>query len=101
MKKNVRNNVCVTVALVCLALVVLFAWLGCVGSSTALLILSMAAGAGFVVAVNCLTNGRPDGTELKVAAAAAKQPIFSPPSSRQGQGPRLAPAARFRRESNG
>ena len=29
MKKNVRNNVCVTVALVCLALVVLFAWLGC------------------------------------------------------------------------
>ena len=52
MKKNVRNNVCVTVALVCLALVVLFAWLGCTGSSTALLVLSMAAGAGFVVAVN-------------------------------------------------
>ena len=78
MKKNVRNSVCVTVALVCLALVVLFAWLGCVGSSTALLVLSMAAGAGFVVAVNCLTNGRPDGTELKVAAAAAKQPIFPP-----------------------
>lgn len=50
-----------TVALVCLALVVLFAWLGCVGSSTALLVLSMAAGAGFVVAVNCLTNGRPTG----------------------------------------
>lgn len=72
MKKNIRNNICVTVALVCLALVVLFAWLGCVGSSTALLVLSMAAGAGFVVAVNCLTNGRPDGTELKVAAAAAK-----------------------------
>ena len=35
MKKNVRNNVCVTVALVCLALVVLFAYFGCVGSSPA------------------------------------------------------------------
>ena len=72
MKKNVRNSVCVTVALVCLALVVLFAWLGCTGSSTALLVLSMAAGAGFVVAVNCLTNSRPARTELKAAAAAAK-----------------------------
>ena len=49
MKKNV-GNVCVTVALVCLALVVVFAWLGCVENSTALLALSMAAGAGFVVA---------------------------------------------------
>lgn len=68
MKKNVRNNVCVTVALVCLALVVLFAYFGCLGSSTALLILSMAAGAGFVVAVNCLTNGRPAQTERKAAA---------------------------------
>ena len=72
MKKNVRNNVCVTVALVCLALVVLSAYFGCVGSSTALLILSVAAGAGFVVAVNCLTNGRPARTELKAAAAVAK-----------------------------
>lgn len=72
MKKNVRNNVCVTAALVCLTLVVLFAYFGCVGSSTALLILSMAAGAGFVVAVNCLTNGRPARTELKAAAAVAK-----------------------------
>lgn len=69
MKKNVRNNVCVTVALACLALVVLFAYFGCVGSSTALLILSMAAGAGFVAAVNCLTNGRPERTELKAASA--------------------------------
>ena len=69
MKKNVRNNVCVTVALACLALVVLFAYFGCVGSSTALLILSMAAGTGFVVAVNCLTNGCPERTELKAAAA--------------------------------
>ena len=43
MKKNV-GNVCVTVALVCLALVVVFAWLGCVENSTALLVLSMAAG---------------------------------------------------------
>ena len=51
MKKN-GGNVCVTVALVCLALVVVFAWLGCVENSTALLALSMAAGAGFVVAVN-------------------------------------------------
>ena len=50
MKKNV-GNVCVTVALVCLALVVVFAWLGCVENSTALLALSMAAGAGFVVAL--------------------------------------------------
>ena len=50
----------------------LFAWLGCTGSSTALLVLSMAAGAGFVVAVNCLTNSRPARTELKAAAAAAK-----------------------------
>ena len=41
MKKNV-GNVCVTVALVCLALVVVFAWLGCVENSTALLALSMA-----------------------------------------------------------
>ncbi len=72
MKKNVRNNVCVTVALVCLALVVLFAYFGCVGSSTALLALSMAAGTGFVVAVNCLTNDPPARTELKAAAAAAK-----------------------------
>lgn len=72
MKKNVRNNVCVTIALVCLALVVLFAYLGCVGDSTALLALSMLAGAGFVVAVNCLTNSRPCRTELKVAAATAK-----------------------------
>lgn len=72
MKKNVRNNVCVTVALVCLALVVLFAYFGCVGGGTALLALSMAAGAGFVVAVNCLTNGRPARTELKTAAVAAK-----------------------------
>lgn len=71
MKKNV-GNVCVTVALVCLALVVVFAWLGCVENSTALLALSMAAGAGFVVAVNCLTNGRPARTELKAAAAVAK-----------------------------
>ena len=71
MKKNV-GNVCVTVALVCLALVVVFAWLGCVENSTALLALPMAAGAGFVVAVNCLTNSRPQRTELKVAAAAAK-----------------------------
>lgn len=71
MKKNVRNNVCVTVALVCLALVVLFAWLGCVGSSTVLLVLSMAAGAGFVVAVNCVTAGnhRRDPVELKAATA--------------------------------
>ena len=69
MKKNVRSNVCVTVALVCLALVVVFAWLGCVESSSALLALSMAAGAGFVVAVNCVTNGRPDRTELKAATA--------------------------------
>ena len=71
MKKNVRNNVCVTVALVCLALVVLFAWLGCTGSSTALLTLSMAAGAGFVVAVNCVTAGnhRRDPVELKAATA--------------------------------
>lgn len=71
MKKNVRNSVCVTVALVCLALVVLFAWLGCVGSSTALLVLSMAAGAGFVVAVNCVTAGnhRRDPVELKAATA--------------------------------
>ena len=68
MKKNV-GNVCVTFALVCLALVVVFAWLGCVGSSTALLALSMLAGAGFVVAVNCVTNGRPDRTELKAATA--------------------------------
>ncbi len=68
MKKNV-GNVCVTIALVCLALVVVFAWLGCVGSSTALLALSMLAGAGFVVAVNCVTNGRPDRTELKAATA--------------------------------
>ncbi len=44
MKKNV-GNVCVTVALVCLALVVVFAWLGCVENSTALLALSMAAAA--------------------------------------------------------
>ena len=71
MKKNVRNNVCVTVALVCLALVVLFAWLGCTGGSTALLVLSMAAGAGFVVAVNCVTAGnhRRDPVELKAATA--------------------------------
>ena len=71
MKENVRNSVCVTVALVCLALVVLFAWLGCVGSSTALLVLSMAAGAGFVVAVNCVTAGnhRRDPVELKAATA--------------------------------
>ena len=69
MKKNTKDNVCVTVALACLALVVLFALLGCVGSSTALLVLSMLAGAGFVVAVNCLTNGRPARTELKAAAA--------------------------------
>ena len=71
MKKNIRNNICVTVALVCLALVVLFAWLGCVGSSTALLVLSMAAGAGFVVAVNCMTAGnhRRDPVELKAATA--------------------------------
>ena len=68
MKKNV-GNVCVTIALVCLALVVVFAWLGCVGSSTALLALSMLAGAGFVAAVNCVTNGRPDRTELKAATA--------------------------------
>ncbi len=68
MKKNV-GNVCVTIALMCLALVVVFAWLGCVGSSTALLALSMLAGAGFVVAVNCVTNGRPDRTELKAATA--------------------------------
>ena len=68
MKKN-AGNVCVTIALVCLALVVVFAWLGCVGSSTALLALSMLAGAGFVVAVNCVTNGRPDRTELKAATA--------------------------------
>lgn len=71
MKKNVVN-VCVTVALVCPAMVVVFAWLGCVENSTALLALSMAAGAGFVVAVNCLTNGRPARTELKAAAAVAK-----------------------------
>ncbi len=44
MKKNV-GNVCVTVALVCPALVVVFAWLGCVENSTALLALSMAAAA--------------------------------------------------------
>lgn len=69
MKKNVRSNGCVTVALVCLSLVVLFAWLGCVGSSTALLALSMAAGAGFVVAVNCLTNGQNTAAELKPATA--------------------------------
>ena len=71
MKKNVRNNVCVTVALVCLALVVLVAWLGCTGSSTALLTLSMAAGAGFVVAVNCVTAGnhRRDPVALKAATA--------------------------------
>ena len=68
MKKNV-GIVCVTIALMCLALVVVFAWLGCVGSSTALLALSMLAGAGFVVAVNCVTNGRPDRTELKAATA--------------------------------
>ena len=68
MKKNVVN-VCVTVALVCPAMVVVFAWLGCVENSTALLALSMAAGAGFVVAVNCVTNGRPDRTELKAATA--------------------------------
>lgn len=68
MKKNV-GNVCVTIALMCLALVVVFAWLGCAGSSTALLALSMLAGAGFVVAVNCVTNGRPDRTELKAATA--------------------------------
>ena len=41
MKKNVVN-VCVTVALVCPAMVVVFAWLGCVENSTALLALSMA-----------------------------------------------------------
>ena len=69
MKKNVRNSVCVTVALVCLALVVLFAWLGCVGSSTTLLALSMLAGTGFVMAVNCLTNSRNAATELKAAVA--------------------------------
>ena len=34
--------------------------------------MSMAAGAGFVVAVNCLTNGRPARTELKAATAVAK-----------------------------
>ena len=39
MKKNVVN-VCVTVALVCPAMVVVFAWLGCVENSTALLALS-------------------------------------------------------------
>lgn len=44
MKKNVVN-VCVTVALVCPAMVVVFAWLGCVENSTALLALSMAAAA--------------------------------------------------------
>ena len=67
MKKNV-GNVCVTVALVCLALVVVFAWLGCVENSTALLALSMAAGAGFV---NCVTAGnhRRDPVELKAATA--------------------------------
>ena len=71
MKKNVRSNVCVTVALVCLALVVVFAWLGCVESSSALLALSMAAGARFVVAVNCVTAGdrRRGPVELKAATA--------------------------------
>ena len=70
MKKNV-GNVCVTVALVCLALVVVFAWLGCVENSTALLALAMAAGAGCVVAVNCVTAGkhRRDPVELKAATA--------------------------------
>ena len=70
MKKNV-GNVCVTIALVCLALVVVFAWLGCVENSTALLVLSMAAGAGFVVAVNCVTAGdhRRGHVELKAATA--------------------------------
>ena len=67
MKKNVVN-VCVTVALVCPAMVVVFAWLGCVENSMAL---SMAAGAGFVVAVNCVTAGnhRRDPVELKAATA--------------------------------
>ncbi len=68
MKKNV-GNVCVTIALVCLALVVLFAWLGCVEGSTVLLALSMAAGTGFVAAVNCVTNGHPERMELKAATA--------------------------------
>ena len=84
-----------TVALVCLALVVLFAWLGCTGSSTALLTLSMAAGAGFVVAVNCLTNSRPQRTELKVAAAAAKYQAFLSPIQPSGARPAPCPCGAF------
>lgn len=69
MKTN-SGNVCVTIALVCLALVVLFAYLGCTGGSTALLALSMAAGAGFVVAMNCVTGESRRGTAERKPAMA-------------------------------
>ena len=68
MKKNV-GNVCVTIALVCLALVVVFAYAGCVAGSTVLLALSMLAGAGFVVAVNGLTGRGSDRAAWKPATA--------------------------------
>lgn len=68
MKKNV-GNVCVTIALVFLALVIVFAYAGCVAGSAALLALSMLAGTGFVVAVNCLTGRSHDRTAWKPATA--------------------------------
>ena len=54
MKK--KSDICVILAPVCLVLVVLFAYLGCTGNSTALLALAMAAGTGFTAAVNSMTG---------------------------------------------